>query len=318
MSVGNPGVDEIEAIIRTLPGWQHRTITIEPALAVLASPSWRGVDGTPWRAKADTGSESLFIKVMEPDARIHADLAVAFQAARNAAALGVGPKVLHEDPSSGILVLEDLYHGWRVVTLEQLDDPKVVDRILDARRIFQNGPALPHSQTVFDDIERFFSAASEAQARLPSNAAWMVTELRFARDAMKALPRELKPVHGDGNVSNILMSETGEIRLVDWDRATMTDPLEDLGSFLIEAFSHEPEAWDAFKRHTGTADEKAFSRAMIYGVADDLRWGLIGAVVAARTNRATHEFLKFANWRFMRCGLNVRSPQFGNWIRRMS
>ena len=34
-----------EASVRALPGWQERGLVIEPAIPVLASPSWRGVDG---------------------------------------------------------------------------------------------------------------------------------------------------------------------------------------------------------------------------------------------------------------------------------
>jgi len=43
-----------------------------------------------------------------------------------------------------------------------------------------------------------------------------------------------------------LVSDAGEVRLVDWDRAANADPLEDLGSFLVEAFDEAPEARDAF------------------------------------------------------------------------
>lgn len=318
MSIDTATIVQIEAAVRTLPDWQARPLSINPAIAVLASPSWRGVDGSPWRVTDEKNDKSLFVKVMEADAKLHVDFSVAFQAARYAAELGVGPKVYFADSATGILIMEDLNKGWRVVTLEQLNDSSVVDSILNARLIFQSGPAIEKQQSVFDEIAIFYARAKEAGASLPSTTSWMVSELQFAEEAIKALPRNLKPIHGDGNVSNVMMSDIGEIRLIDWDRATMADPLEDIGSFLVEAFSHEPEAWDAFRRLTGDADEKAFNRAMIYGVADDLRWGLIGALVAAKTSRATHEFLKFANWRFTRCGLTLRSPQFGNWIRRMS
>jgi hypothetical protein len=40
-------------------------------------------------------------------------------------------------------------------------------------------------------------------------------------------------------------------------------------------------------------------------------------VVAAKSPRNTHEFYKFASWRFLRCRMAVRSPRFGEQLRRM-
>lgn len=50
-----------------IPGWESRALTAEPAIPILASPSWRGVDGTPWRVKDGRSGESLFVKAMDPD-----------------------------------------------------------------------------------------------------------------------------------------------------------------------------------------------------------------------------------------------------------
>jgi hypothetical protein len=67
----------------------------------------------------------------------------------------------------------------------------------------------------------------------------------------------------------------------------------------------------------GRNDERLFNRAWLYGVADDLRWGLIGALTAATSRRETMEFLKYANWRFLRCRVAVRNPGFAEKLRRV-
>ncbi|WP_431202494.1 phosphotransferase [Bradyrhizobium betae] len=291
---------------------------IEPAIPILASPSWRGVDGFPWRATRKGGGESIFIKAMDRDAELYIDVACAFEAAQRASDLGIGPKVLMADSDAGLLVMEDLNQGWRVGTLERMLEPKIVDAVIAARRLFQTGQALSRRKSVFDEIEQFYAAATDANAQLPSDAEWMVKELRFAADAFGKLDITPVPIHGDGNVSNILISDAGEVRLIDWDRATTADPLEDFGSFLVEAFAQEPEARDAFIRNTGAFEEGPFNRARIYGVADDLRWGLIGALLAAKSARNTLEFYKFASWRFVRCRMVVREPRFGEMLRRIA
>jgi hypothetical protein len=309
--------------IAALPGWESGDIVVEPAIPILASPSWRGVDGFPWRAtrKAALGKshgESIFIKSMDRDAKLYIDVPCAFEAAQRASDLGIGPKVLMADSEAGLLVMEDLNEGWRVGTLERMLEPEIVDAVFAARRLFQSGNPLPRRKGVFDEIEHFHAAATAANAQLPSDVEWLVKELGFAAAAFREINITVAPIHGDGNVSNIMISDVGEVRLIDWDRATTADPLEDIGSFLVEAFAQEPEARDAFIRNTGTFDEAAFNRARIYGVADDLRWGLIGAVLAAKSSRNTLEFYKFASWRFTRCRMVVREPRFGEMLRRIA
>ena len=311
-------VDAVRDRLGSLPGWGAADIAIEPAIPVLASPSWRGVDGFPWRAIRKSNDESLFIKAMDRDAALYVDIPCAFEAAQRASDLGIGPRIMLADVEAGILIMEDLNHGWRVGTLERMLEPAIVDAVIAARRLFQTGKPLPRRKSVFDEIERFYAAAMSARAQLPVDVEWLVEELRFAAAAFAGLNIEAVPIHGDGNVSNILISDAGEVRLIDWDRATTADPLEDLGSFLVEAFAQEPEARDAFARNTGAFDEAAFNRVRIYGVADDLRWGLIGALLAAKSARNTLEFYKFASWRFVRCRMAVREPRFGEALRRIA
>jgi thiamine kinase-like enzyme len=255
---------------------------------------------------------------MDPDAAFYIDVPTSFLAARRASNLEVGPRVYSADEASGVLVMEDLDAGWRVGTLERLLDPKIVGAVFAARRKFQGSGSLPKSAGVFDEIERFYADAKGVNAQLPVDVDWLVDELRFAHSQLKGANFEAAPIHADGNVSNIMISDSGDVRLVDWDRATTADPLEDVGSFMVEAFEQEAEARDAFDRNFPELGEAAFNRARIYGVADDLRWGLIGAVVAAKSPRNTHEFYKFASWRFLRCRMQVRAPRFGEQVRRMA
>jgi hypothetical protein len=50
MNESNDESARVLASVRAAPGWEDREIVVEPAFPVLASPSWRGVDGSPWRA----------------------------------------------------------------------------------------------------------------------------------------------------------------------------------------------------------------------------------------------------------------------------
>ena len=65
MSQSGAVVTTIRDRIGSLPGWGAGDIVIDPAIPILASPSWRGVDGFPWRAIKKSNGESIFIKVMD-------------------------------------------------------------------------------------------------------------------------------------------------------------------------------------------------------------------------------------------------------------
>jgi hypothetical protein len=307
--------DRIESAVRTLPGWEGRQFVIEPALPVLASPSWRGVDGAPWRARDQDTGESLFIKAMHPEAGLYIDVACAMEAVVRAGKLGIGPKVFIADLETGLVIMEDLTDGWRVAGLECFRTPSLVDKILEARRRFQDSTLLPRTVSVFDEIERFYGDVKNAGATLPVDADWLYDHLSLVAAAVRPGAGAPVAIHGDGNVSNVMISQDGDVRLLDWDRATNAEALQDFGSVLVEGFPFDPEAREVFTRHWGRFDQRAFDRARLYGVADDFRWGLIGSLLAALSPRKFHEFFKFASWRFLRCRLAVREPRFAERLR---
>jgi hypothetical protein len=307
---------QVERLMRELPDWSDRPLVIEPAIPVLASPSWRGVDGEPLQVRDREINASVFVKHIYPDTAFYIDIPASFDAASKAGAIGVGPKVLKSAPEAGILIMEDLSRDWRVAGLEAPFTPGFVEKVLEKRKAFSAVAPLQREADVFSDLDRFFSMAREDGATVPADTEWMVDALRLAAEPMRKAPRRHVPIHGDGNISNIMVDKTGEVKLVDFDRAGNGDPLEDIGSFLVEAFAFEPEAREAFSRFMGNSDEPAFNRVRILGVADDLRWGLIGALQSHRSERRTNEFYKYASWRFLRARMAIRDPRFGEYLRR--
>src|SRR3979409_243125 len=127
MSQSGAVVTTIRDRIGSLPGWGAADIAIEPAIPILASPSWRGVDGFPWRATKKSNGESIFIKVMDRDAELYVDVPSAVGAAGRASDLGIGPRVMLAEIEAGILIMEDLNQAWRVGTLERMLEPAIVD-----------------------------------------------------------------------------------------------------------------------------------------------------------------------------------------------
>lgn len=306
--------DHARSVLREVVGDAADGASLGPAFAVLASPAWHGVDGLHWRAAID-GGPPLHVKVMHPDASAHVDVPCAFRAAQAASDLGIGPKVLAADSAAGALVMEDVSATYRAGTLDRVHPDRVVAAIVDVKKRFQRGARLGRPTDAFAEASRFAEAARAARAHLPGDLAWLSASVAEAGAAVAACGRDSVPAHGDGNASNVLVAEDGSVLLVDWDRAGDMDPFEDLGSLMVELAAQEPEARAFFERWHGHVDEGLFARACLYGVADDLRWGLIAATLAATSPRTSMEFLKFANWRFLRCRMAVRDPRFPERVR---
>lgn len=310
--------NDIPSLLRRIPGWDDRPVAIETAIPVLASPSWRGVDGAPLVARDTETGAQLFIKRLHEDTDFYIDPAASFEAARIAGEMGVGPCVLLADPSERVLVTEHLGEGWRVAGLEHAAEVDFVDRVLTARAKLAHGPALPVRADVFADLQRFHDMLTKTGARAAPDMGFAYDTVMLA--AERAGTEAPVPIHGDGNLSNVLFHSSGEIRLVDFDRAGMGNPCEELGSALIEMCAFEPPARAAFSRAAaafGLPDEpEVFDRIRLHGIADDLRWAMIAMLMQHLSpRREEHEFYKFGLWRFVRLRAALRDPRFGERLR---
>ena len=105
------------------------------------------------------------------------------------------------------------------------------------------------------------------------------------------------------------------VQLLDFDLSANCDPFEDAGAYLIECFENDVDARGGFEEWHGSFDEGLFQRAMIYGLLDDLRWGLIGSILGARSARTSLEFTKYAAWRFIRLQAQAKRSDANDRIR---
>jgi aminoglycoside phosphotransferase (APT) family kinase protein len=283
---------------------------LEPAVT-MASPSWWGADSERFRLPS-----GRFVKAMAPHASGYIDIPAAFVAARLAGDAGIGPRVLAADPEQGVLVLDDLTELAATATLDLFDDPDRAERLVALRKAVHALPAFPRRATVFDDVRAAHRLALDAGATLPDDFAWIARLLGTAEQRIKAAGYDAVPCHGDGNVSNVLVLADGALRLVDWDCAAVMDPLQDLGVLLHEIRPFDIDARAVFEMYWGSWDDSLFDRCRVYGIADSVRWGLIG-LYADVCSPGTHEYVKFSDWQFVRARAGLRDPHFDDRVRNL-
>ena len=159
--------------------------------------------------------------------------------------------------------------------------------------------------------------AREGGVALPADADALLASVGAIGAALEAAGRDVAPCHNDGQASNILLGPGGDVLLVDFDCAGQSDPHYDLAVLLNEA--HDFEAgWQAgVEMQEGRCDARVLNRCRAYAVADDLLWGLRGLILSATSPRRDMEFLKYGEWRLLRCRMALGEPGFAERLHRL-
>lgn len=286
---------------------------LDNTLTVLASPAWRGIEGDIWNASV--GSKSVILKHYHPDTEFYVDAAAAIDSATFAGEGGIGPTVLGAWPEDGIIAFENLAKPWRSGGLHDAVNAGVRSNVIAAKKAFQQLGALAASACIFEEID-FLSGVVRSQ-NLPTHRDVEIFSSFFAeaKAKIKSLGQDQVPCHRDGNTANYMVGEGDQIKLIDFDLSANADPFEDIGCHLVEFFESEADARPGFEEWHGTFDEGLFQRSMIFGLADDMRWGLIGSILAANSLRTTLEFSKYAAWRFIRLETRLKRSDANDRIR---
>lgn len=283
---------------------------------VFASPAWRGVEADIWLAQ--WAKSSAVYKHYHPDTLFYVDVPSAMRIAGQAGELGVAPSVSHIWEEHALMEMQALDEGWRCGGLHDAANGMIRQRVVAAKKKVQAGPRFERDASAFSDIRRLHAFCIGQRALLPSSVDAYLQFVQQAEQAMHAVGLDSVPCHRDGNVSNLMIGPASDVMLLDFDMAANADPYEDIGCHLMEMFEREPEARAGFEEWTGSFNESLFQRAMVYGILDDLRWGLIASGMAATSARKSLEFAKYASWRYMRYEQNSQRSQAADRLRKLA
>jgi thiamine kinase-like enzyme len=289
-----------EFALGSIEAWRHRTIGYERAAMPVMSPVHRAVASDCWRVTLDDDTV-FFMKVINRDLIEPVDVAAAYRAAGAAAdrSLTPAPRFLIE--SAGSAVFDLLDSGWETARLDDLSRPDVLAKLLEAKRTIHTLAPFERDTNVFDRIDRLAHEADQRRVPLPADVLPLIAIASRMGRAIQASGMDRCPCHADGTASNVMLHEDGRLRLVDFDEAANTDPLFDFAVTLNEILSFESEWPGALEMAQGRVTEGALNRCRLYAFADDLRWSLWGLLMDAGSPRRSIEFLKYAQWRLLRC-----------------
>lgn len=317
-SLGTPSnsLEEIaEAALKNVDMLDSTRVQYEPSIGSVVSPIHRGVESACFDVNAN--GEELFLKVRYPDMAAFFDETFVHEGAQRSSELRIGPRLINAQPGIGSYLFERLGSDWHWGKVDDFENHTVLENTVNAKRALHDSSTFGSNQSVFDVIERYAEIVTTENIPVPKTIGDVLAKARMSAEAIKAAGVTLKPCHGDGVASNVMISITNEVQLVDFDSAGNHDPYFDLGSMIVEIAQFPDLARTVLEIYDGECREAEFSRCMLYGIADDLKWALWGFISFVRSQRSQVEFVKYAEWRLLRGLSNAHSQNFDRWLNKV-
>ena len=308
---------DIAAVLAASPWAGRAGLRWRPGVPSVASPMCQAVDWSNWIVTCAEEPEALFLKILQPDMAAFVDPAAAYAGALSAAEAGVGPHVDFFLPAQQAIGLSYLPSPWRGARLDDLQRPDILQAAIAAKRAVRRGAAFARNWNVFERVKACAERAKATGAVLPADGPALLSSVETIGLAIVAAGQDSMPCHNDGQASNILLDNDGRVLLCDFDCAGQGDPYYDLAVLLNEASSFEGDWRAGIEIHDGRCDERLLNRCRVYAVADDLLWGLWGLILSATSPRRDLEFLKYGEWRLLRCRMALREPGSADRLRRL-
>jgi thiamine kinase-like enzyme len=297
----------VDELIDRVPGWAGRAHTIEPLEGGITNRNYRVIFGG-----ADGGSESFVVRAPgDNTGLLGIDRRHEEQAARQAAALGVGPEVVAFVEPGGALVTR--FVAGRGAEAEELRTPPLLTEAAALLRVVHGGPPIA---AVFDwhQVPQDYAATARAHGvDVPVAYERAMAVADRVRAALGAAGHDVCPCHNDLLAANFLVAAGGGLRLVDWEYAGMNDPYFDLGNFAVNnGLDGDGEA-ALVEAYFGGITRRRLARLRLMKVISDLREAMWG-VVQAGVSSLDVDFLAYADEHFERLLDNVAHPRFDDLL----
>lgn len=299
---------------REIAAWLGAPFTMDAPFAAIVSPLHQAVDAETRVLRTVNDQQRFVVKIWHDDLAHRPDGHAIFTMMQAAAALSVtpAPRLL----LGGGILMDHLGDGWMPARLHQLSTEDGFHRLLSLKRSLHALAPFPVDRNVFSDIRALAVKAQPVAASWPKEMQAMLTLADQLEQAIEASGVDRVPAHADGISSNVMLGPNGALQLIDFDEAGNVDPLFDLAVVLNEVFPLDAaKHLSVLENVEGQVRKTSRARIAAYAFADDLKWALWGLWMDATSPRQHLEFLKYGQWRWLRCRMTVLAGDFQEIIR---
>jgi thiamine kinase-like enzyme len=299
--MSHDGTLAVEAIVDRIDAWRGRPVSIAPLPKGLTNSNYRvDVDGRAFVVRIPGASTEL----------LAIDRANELHNGRVAAALGIGPAILHHFPDSGATVAEFL-HG-RPMTNATLAEPEMPARIAATLRRLHRGPRFLRDFDMRALAARYCSLAEDRGFPLPHGYAGRRPALDRIAAALDVRPLPTVPCHNDLLADNYI-EQDGRLRLLDWEYSGNGDPAFELGNTCRELDYDEARVHELCRAYFGGAPPSLVGRVRLHMIVSDVGWALWAAIQTA-ISRIAFDFVAYGGARWRRAEAAMDSHEFPRWM----
>ena len=295
----------IEAAIARIEAWQGRPASYQLLVG--------GVSNSNWRVTVEGHARRYFVKIPGAGTEAFVDRNVANEAGRLAHAMGIGPEIVHFDPSDGLEVAEFL-EGYRALTNADFDDPAMQEGVIGLYRRFNANRQLSQTKTIFDMIDQHIEQAHALGCLMPPDLDWLLAQYAAAKAAFHASGLDLAPCFNDPMPGNFLVGDGLPMKLIDYEFASNNERAYELGVFLGEMFFPEDRSIELVEAYYGDARPATVARVWVARALADVKWGFWG-IIQRRLSAWNFDYQKYGDWKFMRARSVILDPRWSGWLR---
>jgi thiamine kinase-like enzyme len=291
----------VEGIIERIDAWRGRPVSIVPLTKGLTNANYRvDVDGRAFVVRIPGASTEL----------LAIDRVNELHNARIAAALGIGPAVLHHFADGDVTVAEFL-HG-RPMSNDSLQESGMPARIAATLRVLHGGPRFLRDFDMPALAERYRVLAERRGYGLPSGYRARRAAVDRISAALAGRPLATVPCHNDLLADNYI-EQDGRLRLVDWEYSGNGDPAFELGNTCRELDYDDARVLELCQAYFGRATAALVGRVRLHMIVSDVGWTLWAAIQTA-ISRIAFDFSAYGAARWTRAEAAMDSPDFPRWI----
>ena len=295
------GAVTVEEVVHRVDAWRGRGVSIRPLTNGLTNANYR----------VDVDDRAFVVRIPGASTELLAiDRANELHNARIAAALGIGPAVLHHFPESGATIGEFL-HG-RPMTNGTLQEPGMPGRIATTLRVLHSGPRFLRDFDMMGLAERYQVVAERRGFPLPSGYRLRRSTVQEIGGALAVHPLPAVPCHNDLLADNFI-EQDGRLRLLDWEYSGNGDPTFELGNSCRELDYDEGRVEELCQAYFGGAPAPLVARVRLHMIVSDVGWALWAAIQAA-ISRIAFDFEAYGTARWRRAEAAMDSPGFPRWL----
>ncbi|MBB4953596.1 thiamine kinase-like enzyme [Agrobacterium vitis] len=309
-------LDPGEIVQGEIAQWLGQPYLMHPPFSATVSPSHHAVDAETCVIQTRDGQHRYVLKIWHDDLPQPPDGAAVFAMTQAASMLGLTPQPRLCLRNGNGMVMDYLGDNWAPARLHQLSTGDGFERLMSVKRAVHSLAPFPVNRNVFSDIRDLAAKARPIAIHWPQDAEAMLALADQLAQAIAATGVDLVPGHADGIASNIMLGPDGAVQLIDFDEAGNVDPLFDLAVVVNEIFPLDTARHgSALEMLEGQVRLSSSARLTAYRFADDLKWALWGLFMDAASPRRNLEFLKYGQWRWLRCRMATSTVDYQEMIR---